>query len=191
MEEIMPHVRRDVLKLPHGDKTLEWYSKAVDVLKRRPITDITSWWSLGAMHGIDVNIWKGFHFIQSTPTTPPGKLWQQCQHQTWYFLPWHRGYLVAFERIIRDVVAKLDGGPKDWTLPYWNYSDTEAARQLPAAFAKGSGDTKFLFVPQRYGSGTKDDPQSPIEMDARDVAVDKTMRQRFFEGSTTGSPGFG
>ena len=56
----MPHVRRDVLKLPNGDKTLEWYSKAIEVLKARPITDITSWWSLGAMHGIDIKAWKGF-----------------------------------------------------------------------------------------------------------------------------------
>lgn len=187
----MPHVRRDVLKLPNGDKTLEWYSKAIEAMKARPITDVTSWWSLGAMHGIDVDAWKGFHFIKSTPTPPAGSLWDQCQHQTWYFLPWHRGYLVAFERIIRDVVAKLPGGPKDWTLPYWDYSDIASARQLPAAFAKSTGSTHFLFVPQRYGSGTKASPQAPIKMDARVVAVDKTMRQRFFEGSSTGSPGFG
>jgi tyrosinase len=188
----MPLVRRDVLKLPKTDKTLEWYSKAVDVLKAEPITDVTSWWSLGAMHGIDVDVWKGFHFIKSTPTPPSGSLWKQCQHQTWYFLPWHRGYLVAFERILRDVIANKLKGPKDWTLPYWDYSDGgAAARQLPAAFAKATGTTKGLFVPQRYGTGTKGHPQSPIKMDSRVVAVDRTMTQRFFEGSNTGSPGFG
>jgi len=23
--------------------------------------------------------------------------WSECQHGSWYFLPWHRGYLIAFE----------------------------------------------------------------------------------------------
>jgi len=59
----MSHVRRDVWKLPVGDTTLEWYGKAVEALQKRPITDITSWWSFGAMHGIDKGIWKGFGFI--------------------------------------------------------------------------------------------------------------------------------
>ena len=27
--------------------------------------------------------------------------WCNCQHGSWYFLPWHRMYLAAFERIVQ------------------------------------------------------------------------------------------
>ncbi|OYQ11939.1 hypothetical protein B7R77_00740 [Ralstonia solanacearum K60] len=98
-EEFMPYVRRDVYSLPAGDKTLEWYGKAIEKLQSRPITDVTSWLSLGAIHGIAPGIWKAFQLIQPGETMPDqhvqDTLWNQCQHMTWYFLPWHRGYLAA------------------------------------------------------------------------------------------------
>ena len=50
------------------------------------------------------------------------RFWNQCQHGSWYFLPWHRIYLGFFEQIVRSHVVAL-GGPDDWALPYWNYSD--------------------------------------------------------------------
>ena len=28
-------------------------------------------------------------------------LWCNCQHGSWFFLPWHRMYLAAFERIVQ------------------------------------------------------------------------------------------
>ncbi|ESX27547.1 MULTISPECIES: tyrosinase family protein [unclassified Mesorhizobium] len=194
----MAHVRRDVWKLPVGDTTLEWYGKAVEALQKRPITDITSWWSFGAMHGIDKGIWKGFSFIaDDTKFPPPGvqkKLWGQCQHLSWYFLPWHRGYLAAFETVVRDAVTKL-GGPADWALPYWNYSDDPKARELPRAFAKAKlpgGGRNFLHVAQRYGAAQIPNVQSPIVLDSRVVTVDKTLLERFFEGTGDGGlSGFG
>lgn len=45
------------------------------------------------------------------------QLWDQCQHQTWFFAPWHRGYLLALEAQIRADVIKL-GGLSTWSLPY-------------------------------------------------------------------------
>jgi tyrosinase len=194
----MPHVRRNVWKLPATDKTLEWYGKAVEALQKLPITNATSWWSLGAMHGFDKDIWRGLGFIKSTTALPPSNiqeiLWRQCQHQTWYFLPWHRGYLGAFEAIIRDAVKKL-GGPADWTLPYWDYSDDAAARELPRAFAKAKlpdGSKNFLHVPQRYGNARPPNVQSPLVIDRRVVAVTKTLQERFFKGSGHGgTAGFG
>jgi tyrosinase len=194
----MPHVRRDVWKLPPGDKTLEWYGKAIGALKERPITNATSWWSLGAMHGFAEQLWLGFKFIEPGTPLPPSSvqntLWKQCQHLTWYFLPWHRGYLAAFERIVRDAVKEL-GGPDDWALPYWNYSNDPTARELPKAFAQATltgGAKNHLHVPQRYGSAQVPNVQSPIRLDARVVAVNNTLQERFFEGlATGGSAGFG
>ena len=55
------------------------------------------------------------------------------------------------------------GGPDDWALPYWNYSDsTQAnARTLPGAFALATlpdGSDNPLRVERRFGSGTTPDP---------------------------------
>ncbi|QIO54596.1 tyrosinase family protein (plasmid) [Rhizobium leguminosarum bv. trifolii] len=93
----MTFVRRNVWTLPRGDETLLWYSKAIEELQSRKYSDATSWWSLAAMHGIDEDVWQAFGFIGDGVKLPTGRkvetLWNQYQHQTWYFLPWHRGYL--------------------------------------------------------------------------------------------------
>lgn len=39
-----------------------------------------------------------------------------CTHGNWFFLPWHRAYLLYFERICR----KLTGNDS-FALPYWNW----------------------------------------------------------------------
>jgi tyrosinase len=61
-------------------------------------------------------------------------LWQECAHNHWFFLPWHRAYLLEFENVARAHIADL-GGPADtWALPYWNYSDYRTnpnAAELP------------------------------------------------------------
>lgn len=121
-------VRRSVWSLPQGDATLIWYRKAVAALLPRPASDPTSWRYLAAIHGVPEN----------TPIPPAGNgFWDQCQHQSWFFLPWHRGYIASFEAIIAKTVADL-GGPADWALPYWNYSeslsDNPNARLMPPDF---------------------------------------------------------
>ncbi len=51
----------------------------------------------------------------------PDKFRNQCQHFSWYFLPWHRMYLRWFERIIRAAIADLDDVDAQtrstWALP--------------------------------------------------------------------------
>jgi tyrosinase len=151
-------MRKDVWKLPAGDTTLEWYGKAVLELKKRPISDPTSWWSLAAMHGIDQQLWIDLGYLdaeEALPFDPTVEgFWNQCQHQSWYFLPWHRGYLAAFEAILLDVIVKL-GGPPDWALPYWNYDgDHPATLKFPTAFANEKlpdGSPNGLWVRERYG----------------------------------------
>ena len=97
--------------------TMLWYAQAVRDLQKRPITNATSWTYLAAMHGFDRELWQGYGYIEATTPLPPAATrrrdWDQCQHQSWYFLPWHRGYLAAFEAIVRDAIVKL-GGPADW-----------------------------------------------------------------------------
>src|SRR3954452_2495265 len=50
-------------------------------------------------------------------------LWHECAHGNWFFLPWHRAYLLEFEAVARAHVKALAGPHETWALPYWNSSD--------------------------------------------------------------------
>lgn len=160
--------------------TLLWYARAVAALKGRdvsPFGDPRCWRHLAETHG------------QGEATRPPGALWNQCEHLTWHFLPWHRAYLHHFEKIVRDEILRL-GGPADWALPFWNYSDTRAARQLPPAFKAttwpGPGDNP-LREPRRG-------PEMNASGELREEVVDTTQmfQQTVFTPPTTSiGAGFG
>ncbi len=118
-------VRKNVLTLGNPGDDLDWYGKAVAALKNLPITDPTSWRYQGAVHGYPGQRHDPFAVRgESLPSAADQRtFWNQCQHQTWFFLPWHRNYLACFEEIVAASVVKL-GGPPAWALPYWNYSHT-------------------------------------------------------------------
>jgi tyrosinase len=125
-----------------------------------------SWWFFAAIHGeyITETEFPGWGFIPAppgVPTTPvPSQslqelYWDQCQHQSWYFAPWHRGYLLALEAQIRAAVVSL-GGPATWALPYWNYLGPGTEAEIPPAFTQQTlplpgGPPNPLFVQARYG----------------------------------------
>jgi len=191
----MAHVRRDVLGLgPGWNETLLFYAKAVRRLKSRPLTDRTSWSFLAAMHGIHPVVWQTFGITTATTPFPPlpeqRRFWNQCQHQSWYFLPWHRGYLAAFEQIVRAAVVD-EGGSSDWALPYWNYSDPNRAnaRTLPEAFALPTlpdGSDNPLRVDRRFGSNT-----TPIVIDPTLVSLSALEDDGFAGGVDDIPEGFG
>ena len=91
--------------------------------------DPRSWRHLAETHGT---------FIPRRPW-PSGARWNQCEHFGWHFLPWHRAYLIHFEQFVRDEIVRL-GGPADWALPFWNYSDTSRpdVLKLPPAFREAN-----------------------------------------------------
>ena len=110
---------------------LLWYAKGVGVMQSRQLNDTSSWWFFAAIHGQRIGQSASFPDWTTLPsppqvrTAPPPSqsdkdlYWDQCQHQTWYFAPWHRGYLLALEQQVRAAIISL-GGPADWALPYWN-----------------------------------------------------------------------
>ncbi|MGC5702694.1 tyrosinase family protein [Pseudomonas sp. NFXW11] len=176
------------------DDTLLWYAKAVGVLQQRPITDRTSWRFLAAIHGFDQDLWTQAGYLQPHETLPAEAetaiYWDQCQHATWFFLPWHRGYLASFEQIVRDAIVQL-GGPKDWALPYWNYNEAAKCLQMPPCFAAKTlpdGVTPNpLYVERRYGP----DSDGKVLLEADKIGLD-CLQNRFFEGGKNGHPpGFG
>lgn len=183
-----------------NDPLLFWYAKGVAELMTRPLSDKTSWRFLAAIHGEDfsnntaTSFWQ--QYLYYSPGEPlPSKaeqnaFWNQCQHQSWYFLPWHRGYLISLESIVRDAIVKL-GGPSDWALPYWDYSNPNpTSRDLPPAFIVTTlpdGSPNPLFIKQRYGSSVNP-PTLPLPV--QDVSL-KNLNIIPYVGTGGGSPGFG
>jgi tyrosinase len=136
-------IRRSVYSLPANSTTLTWYRRAIGALKALPRSQPGSWEFMAACHGISSSV--------PVPAAANG-FWNQCQHQTWFFLSWHRGYIAAFEALIAAQVVKL-GGPANWALPYWNYSDAAnpQARRLPPAFRNQfmpDGSVNHLWSPR-------------------------------------------
>lgn len=170
-----------------------WYARGVKAMKARALSDSTGWRFYGAIHGFNQPMWRQVGYLSSTDKMPGSAdvktYWQQCQHGSWYFLPWHRGYLIGFEAIVRDAVAKL-GGPADWALPYWNYFKPNQ-NQLPPAFASadwpdGSGDNP-LHVPQRYGPDNDGNVYVPMDQ----VDLNALGDPDFIGAGSGGSQGFG
>jgi tyrosinase len=191
----MTRVREDVLGLGAGwNATLLWYAKAVRTLQSRPLTDQTSWTFLAAIHGMHPTVWRQFGIIRANTPTPSAavqrRFWNQCQHQSWYFLPWHRGYLAAFEAIVREAIV-IAGGPDDWALPYWNYSDASRpnARTMPDVFdlpTLPDGSDNPLRVARRFGDET-----TPIELDPSFVQLTALQDDVFAGGDSDIPAGFG
>lgn len=116
-------VREDVWKLATWDDTLLWYARAVARMRQLPIRNSASWRYQAAIHAYLRNQDPLAAATDSLPSlSHRRRFWNQCQHGSWYFLPWHRLYLGFFEQIVRSHVVAL-GGPDHWALPYWNYSD--------------------------------------------------------------------
>jgi len=145
------------------------------------------------MHGFNRTVWQTFSVIKAQTQLPASdvqrRFWNQCQHQSWYFLPWHRGYVAAFETIVHDAVV-AGGGPSDWALPYWNYSDAKPnARTLPDAFSAATlpdGTNNPLHVQQRFGSGT-----TPIQLLTHSVSLAALQDDAFTGGDSDIPPGSG
>lgn len=205
---------------------LLWYAKGVGKMMGREINDPASWWFFAAIHGEYVNpdnawypdppafpAWGYVAGQPQVPTTPlPSqptqiKFWNQCQHGTWYFLPWHRGYLLALEAQLRADIISL-GGPDTWALPYWNYfggaQGAEAA--IPPAFTTTTlpdGTPNPLFVTMRYGPNNNGSiyVPTPAWVDGHGIApkpqygdvTDVSLHNDLYTGSdpATSLPGFG
>jgi tyrosinase len=98
------------------------YAEGVRIMKQRSDVDRMDplgWWYQSKMHG---NVGATGH----QPGEPDD--WSQCQHGSWFFLPWHRMYLLQFEAIIADAT-----GTPDFALPYWDYPNAREA-EIPAPF---------------------------------------------------------
>ncbi len=101
---------RRAVSLSDAGPDLVTYAEGVRLMRERSAAD-----------PMDVLGWEYQSLMHGNPTATPRRRgeprdWSQCQHGTWFFLPWHRMYLFQLERII----ARLTGEP-EFALPYWDY----------------------------------------------------------------------
>ena len=133
-------------------------------------------------------------------------LWQECAHNHWFFLPWHRAYLLEFEAVVREHIRQLGGPADDWALPYWNYSDhaedprrlglplplrgetLPAGVQVPGVEPAADGTVPNpLFNPTRLGPD-EPDPGDDTEWA---TATDALLRPHYANQQDTGFVSFG
>lgn len=103
--------RRDISKLPANHPIIDSYKAAVSAMKALPSSDGRNWTKQAQIHN------------------------NFCPHGNWYFLPWHRAYLLFFEQICREL-----SGNKHFALPYWNWS---ANPSIPGVFWGGTSNPLF------------------------------------------------
>lgn len=128
-------VRRSLRTLPANDPIIETYRAAVAAMKALPAADRRSW-----------NAQAQIHF-------------DHCPHGNWFFLPWHRAYLLYFEQICRELT-----GESSFALPYWNWT---CQRQIPSPFLGDASNP--LFSSGRSGvppAALADSIVGPAVMDA-------------------------
>lgn len=155
-------VRRDITDIKFGAEATQRYREAVAALKALPSNDLRNWHNLSVIHR------------------------DHCPHGNWYFLPWHRAYLAAFEAICREVIQDAD-----FALPYWNWT---VFRQLPRGFinAEEGGVENPLFHGARVmkENDTLSSILAPHGIDAEEIfgtaKLDQILKSTSFQefGST-------
>jgi len=139
------YTRRNVYCLTAASPEIVAYKTAIQAMQALPDTNGVSWMAQANIHG--------------TFTPPPGMITAACQHNTMFFLSWHRMYVYFFERIVR----KMSGDP-NFALPYWGYSPT-GPHDLPQIFRTPTAGNP-LYTANRKASINAGTPIIPALVDA-------------------------
>jgi Common central domain of tyrosinase len=91
-------VRQNVVGAPAT--LITSFRKGVATMQARAVTDPRSWLYWANVHGTPGS--------QNSAGT-----WKQCQHASFFFLPWHRMCLFYFEKVLRAA-----SGDTNFALPY-------------------------------------------------------------------------
>jgi tyrosinase len=154
-----PKLRRSLLGMPLNDPIISAWRDAVGQLKAPSKPPPINWTNFATIHGTTA----GFNL---------------CPHQNWYFLPWHRAYLLMYERVVRELTSF-----PDFALPYWDWT---AQPQLPQAFtdATFNGKPNPLFESSRtMGPGDSLAPENVGQ-----AVIDGILHESPFETFGTTRP---
>jgi len=81
-------------------KTWQSYATAVQKMLALPPSDGRNWYRQAMIHELD------------------------CAHGNWWFVNWHRGYVLRFEQIVREM-----SGDPDFALPFWDWTNLQEVPQ--------------------------------------------------------------
>jgi tyrosinase len=104
--------RRNIANLAPNDPVLQTYRAAISAMKALPNNDQRNWTNQALIH------------------------FNKCSHGNWFLLPWHRAYLLYFERICQ----KLTGNAQ-FAIPYWNWTNNPAVPDVFYAVGDVLNDT--------------------------------------------------
>ena len=128
-------------------------------------------------NGLDASRYNAA-FAGVVDTTPPDAVakavWDQCQHGTEYFYPWHRLYLHYFEQVLQRAA-----NDRSLRLPYWDYTDTRHLA-MPAEFtsptytnAQGQVVDNPLYEPRRQSGWNV--PPGTKALNRTDTNIDQAL----------------
>lgn len=150
-----------------GKAMLAQYAQAINIMKQRAEGDPCSWTFQWFTHWVRGDSTKAAQ-VASLPAMQQAlanDMWDTCQNHGGFttedmFLPWHRLYILHFERIVR---RTLDD--PTWTLPYWNYNDASQA-SLPTEFLNPGNASNPLWVKNRNAGPNSGMPLTGLTLDA-------------------------
>jgi tyrosinase len=118
-------VRRGLHGMDLDDPDLVTYREFVGMMQGMDQSKALSWTGFANQHG---SLDGGFKF---------------CPHGDWYFLPWHRGFVLMYENAAR----KLTGNDR-FAMPFWDWTKD---RNVPQAFSDKlyKGKANPLYVATR------------------------------------------
>ncbi len=184
-------IRHD-LTSTDGKAMLKIYAKGVGKMMAMAQQEPRGWLFQWYTHAVRSDRTKAGEIsrIYGASPGPDGQLasatWSTCEahftsHED-FFLPWHRMYVLCFEEIVRKITGE-DG----FTLPYWNYTDSNQ-RALPDEFRKQNDpDWGPLYRPDRksgVNSGTAIDKLPGA------LPFDLNAMKSIVYGATSGDAGF-
>jgi tyrosinase len=109
--------------LAWNDPIVATYRDAVGIMKQMADSQQFSWANLSQIHGTD-------------PDT-----YNFCPHGNWYFLPWHRAFVVMYERVVRRLT-----GNNGFAMPYWDWTNNPTMPEVFLEPATPDGKTNWLYV---------------------------------------------
>ncbi len=121
-----PRVRRSLHGMSLDDPDLDTYRNFVGILQGYDQNEPVSWLGYSLLHG--------------SATTG---IFKYCPHGDWYFLPWHRAYVLMYENAAREIT-----GNSEFAIPYWDWT---VDRTMPEAFTNPTynGSPNPLYVDTR------------------------------------------
>ncbi len=148
--------RHDVAS-PEGAGMLRIFAEAVGKMMATAPGDPRGWVFQWHIHAVRDDRSKASELARLYPNASDTDrlladlIWDTCEAhfdplRVNFFLPWHRMHLMSFERLVRSIT-----GATHFTMPYWDYTDTDPDRRaLPSQF-RSPGDPvwKPLFRTDR------------------------------------------